>query len=184
MFHQPSKLIIAHSRRSIQPVQDIPKLLNAHKERLPVKRNIVWCLLGLVLLVSAAWSQAGKSGGSEQAVADLEHKWLQSQQTNNPDLIAPDLADNALFTSGEGKLRSKAAMLKEEKATKYTSVDYPGLKVTVFGNTAIATGGFVAKGTDPSGKPMDLNQRFTDTWVKTPSGKWQCVASATSPVKM
>jgi uncharacterized protein (TIGR02246 family) len=149
-----------------------------------VKRNIVWCLLGLVLMVSSAWSQAGKSGGPEQAVADLEHKWLQSQQTNNPDLIASYLADNALFTNGQGKLRSKAEMLKEEKGTKYTSVDYPDLKVTVFGNTAIATGGFKAKGTDPEGKPLDADQRFTDTWVKTPDGKWQCVASATSPLKM
>ena len=71
--------------------------LNATKEAVLVKRNFVWCLLGLVLLVSSAWAQAGKSGGSEQAVADLEHKWLQSQKTNNPDLIAPYLADKALI---------------------------------------------------------------------------------------
>lgn len=157
---------------------------NATKEIVPVKRNLVWCLLGLVLLASSAWSQAAKSGGPEQAVTDMEHKWLESQKTNNPDLIAPYLADKALFTNSEGKLRTKAEMLKEEKATKYTSVEYPDLKVILFGNTAIATGGFRAKGTGPLGKPLDENGRFTDTWVKTPDGKWQCVASTTSPVKM
>lgn len=146
-----------------------------------MKRNFVWCLLGLVLLVSSAWSQGGKS--PEQAVADLEQKWLQSQRANNPDLIAPYLSDKALFTNADGSFRNKAEMLKQAKATKYTSVEYPDLKVTVFGNTAIATGGFVAKGTDPSGKPMDDNERFTDTWVKTPAGKWECVASASTPVK-
>jgi hypothetical protein len=31
---------------------------------------------------------------------------------------------------------------------------------------------------------MDVNERFTDTWVKMPGGKWQCVASQSSPVKM
>jgi ketosteroid isomerase-like protein len=57
------------------------------------------------------------------------------------------------------------------------------VKVAVFGNTAIATGGFKGKGTDTSGKSIDENSRFTDTWVKMPGGKWQCVASQDTPVK-
>jgi len=38
------------------------------------------------------------------------------------------------------------------------------MKVTVFGDTAIATGGFKGKGTDESGKPFDNSVRWTDTW--------------------
>ena len=57
-------------------------------------------------------------------------------------------------------------------------------KVTVFGDTAIATGGFKGKGTDAMGKPFDNNERWTDTWMKMPSGKWQCVASQATPIKM
>jgi len=57
------------------------------------------------------------------------------------------------------------------------------LKVTVFGDTAIAIGTFKAKGTDGTGKPMDVRERFTDTWVKMPNGKWQCVASQGTAVK-
>jgi ketosteroid isomerase-like protein len=45
------------------------------------------------------------------------------------------------------------------------------VKVTGFGDAAIATGGFKAKGTDASGKPPDVNERWTDTWVKMPNGK-------------
>ena len=146
-----------------------------------MKRSLIGCLLGLVLMVSAAWAQAG---GIEQAVAALEQQWLQSQKTNNPDLLAPLLAEKFVATSSEGKVRGKAELLKEEKATKYTSAEITDLKVTVFGDTAIATGGFQAKGTDPSGKPMDENVRWTDTWVKMPGGKWQCVASQSSPSKM
>ncbi|MGZ4833362.1 MAG: hypothetical protein ACXVZQ_10575 [Terriglobales bacterium] len=44
-------------------------------------------------------------------------------------------------------------------------------------------GSFKAKGTDPAGKSFDLNERFTDTWVKTSGGKWQCVATASSSIK-
>jgi len=75
-------------------------------------------------------------------------------------------------------------MLVKAKATKYDSVDYPDLKVTAFGDTAIATGGFKVKGTDDAGKSFDLDERFTDTWVKMSKGEWQCVASHQSQVKM
>jgi|SRR5581483_4100625 len=144
----------------------------------------VCCLVGAILLASAAWSQSSKSGGTEQAIAALEQQWLQSQKTNNPDAIAPLLADKFVMTNSEGKVHDKAGALQDAKATKYTSVEYSDVKVTVFGNTAIATGGFQAKGTDSSAKPMDVNERWTDTWVKMPSGKWQCVASQSAPVKM
>ncbi len=137
-----------------------------------------------MLLTSAAWSQAAKSTATEQAVVALEQEWLKSQQTNNPDLMAPLLADSFLQTTGDGKLTTtKAEALTLAKTIKWSSVDYTDLKVTAFGNTAIATGGFKGKGTDTSGKSIDETSRFTDTWVKMPSGKWQCVASQDTPVK-
>ena len=34
------------------------------------------------------------------------------------------------------------------------------------------------------GKPVDNNERWTDTWMKMPSGKWQCVASQATTIKM
>jgi uncharacterized protein (TIGR02246 family) len=145
-----------------------------------MKKSMRWCFLGLVLVASVVLSQA--QGTTEQAVAALEQKWLQSQQTNNPDLVAPLLADKFVNTSTEGKVTDKSASLAAAKATKYDSVAYDDLKVTVFGDTAIATGTFKAKGTDPSGKPLDAQERFTDTWVKMPNGQWQCVASHGSQV--
>ena len=145
----------------------------------------VWCGVSVALLSLMVVAQAQEmGGGTEKAVAALEQQWLQSQKTNNPDLVAPLLADKFTNTGSDGKVSGKAATLARAKATKYDSVDYEDLKVTVFGATAIATGVFKAKGTDESGKPMDLRERFTDTWVKMPSGKWQCVASHGSPIKM
>jgi ketosteroid isomerase-like protein len=58
------------------------------------------------------------------------------------------------------------------------------VNVTVFGDTVIATGGFKGKGTDTMGKPFDDTERWADTGVKMPSGKWQCVRSHVSPIKM
>ena len=83
-----------------------------------------------------------------------------------------------------GRSAASPSFLADAKATKYDSVDYDDVKVAVFGDTAIAMGGFEAKGTDASGKPLDVHERWTDTWVKMPKGQWQCVASHQSLVKM
>jgi ketosteroid isomerase-like protein len=149
-----------------------------------MKKTWMCCLSVLLLLASAAWSQAQTSGGTEKAVTALEQQWMQSQKTNNPDLVAPLLADKFVNTGTDGKVTGKAETLANAKATKYESIEYEDLKVTVFGDTAIATGGSKAKGTDESGKPLDEHVRWTDTWVKMPNGKWQCVASQGSAVKL
>lgn len=142
-------------------------------------------LLGLFLVGNPALSVAQHSTGEiEKAITALENQWLQSQKTNNPDIVAPLLADKFVSTEADGKVSNKAQMLADAKTRKYSSAEYEDVKVTVFGDTAIATGGFKGKGTDASGKPFDEHARWTDTWVKMPSGKWQCVASQDSPVKM
>jgi len=156
--------------------------MSTHKE-MSMKRVWIVCVMALVSLGNAAWSKAQTAGGTEKAVAGLEQKWLESQRANNPDLVAPLLADKFVSTGADGKVTSKAESLAAAKKTNYSSVDYDDVKVTVFGNTAIATGGFKAKGTDASGKPLNVNERFTDTWMKMSDGKWQCIASHSSPVK-
>jgi uncharacterized protein (TIGR02246 family) len=138
----------------------------------------------LFSLGSAALSQAQATSATQKNVAALEQQWLQSQKTNNPDLVAPLLAEKFVSTNSDGKVADKAESLAIAKATKYASVDYIDVKVTAFGNTAIAIGGFKAKGTDSTGKPLDVNERFTDTWMKMSDGKWQCIASHSSTVKM
>jgi ketosteroid isomerase-like protein len=147
-----------------------------------MKRTLLWCVAGLLALGNAGWLQA-QSKGTEKTIVDLEQQWLKSQKTNNPDLVAPLIADNFWNTSNAGELSGRTEMLKQAKATKYESVDYEDLKVTVTGNTAIATGIFKGKGTNPSGKAFENYERFTDTWVKMGGGKWKCVASHQSEVK-
>jgi hypothetical protein len=107
-----------------------------------MKKVLMWCVLGLLSLGSSAWSQAQQTGGSEKAVAALEQQWLQAQKTNNPDLLAPLLADKIVVTEADGKVSDKAGTIANYKKTKWDSAEYTDVKVTVFGDTAIATGGF------------------------------------------
>jgi uncharacterized protein (TIGR02246 family) len=148
-------------------------------------RNLIWCLLGAVVLTTAASAQANKDAAGQQAVVALEQKWLQSQKTNNSDLLAPLLADSVVDTSTEGKLLTgKAAVLADAKSVKWSSAEYENVQVAMHGDTAIATGIFAGKGTDSANKPVNVRERFTDTWVKLPDGRWQCVASHGSLIKM
>jgi hypothetical protein len=146
-------------------------------------KTSVCCIFGLLLLAIPAWPQKGMAG-TEKEVAGLEQQWLKAQQTSNPDLLEPLLADRFIETTSAGKTMGKTEALAGTKAAKYERAEYTDVKVSVFGNAAIATGEFKGKGTDENGKPIASPERWTDTWVKMPNGKWQCVASHASLVKM
>jgi hypothetical protein len=141
-------------------------------------------LFGLLSLFSFATVQAQQATGvTEKAIAALEEQWLKSQKTNNPDLASPLLADKFVSTGDDGKVTNKAQYLADAKASRYLSAENENVQVTVFGDTGIATGLWVGNGTDEKGKPFDVRDRWTDTWVKMPNGKWQCVATQSTQVK-
>ena len=94
-----------------------------------MKRTWIWCVIGLLSLGSAVWSKAQATGGTEKAVAALEQQWLQSQKTNNPDLVEPLLADKFVNTGNDGKVTGKAETLATAKATKYDSAEYEDVRV-------------------------------------------------------
>ena len=125
---------------------------------------------------------AAKAGTAEEAVIAGENQITKSQQTNNVELQAPLLADKYVATDEDGTvLIGKEANLVDAKLTTFSSMELTDLKVTVFGDTAIATGTFADKGTY-KGKAFNHRGRFTDTWVKM-NGKWLCVASHSSLIK-
>ena len=148
-------------------------------------RNLIGCLLTSMVLASTVQAQGSKPVGAEQAAVAQEQKWLQSQKTNNTDLLAPLLADKVVDTNTEGKfLVGKAAVIADAKAVKWMSAEYTNVKASVYGDTVIVTGIFNGKGTDAAGKPVDVHERYTDTWVKMADGQWQCVATHGSSIKM
>jgi ketosteroid isomerase-like protein len=57
------------------------------------------------------------------------------------------------------------------------------VRVSVYGDTAIATGAWAGKGVDGDGTQVDRRERWTDTWVKMNDGKWQYVASQQTTVR-
>lgn len=141
-------------------------------------------LICALSLGSAMSLQAAPAmGEAEKAVTALEQQWAQAQNTNNIDSIAPLLADKYFSLDKDGKLANKADALAGYKSVKWTSTAIGKLEVTLYGSTALAVGDYQAKGVGADGKPVDSHTRYVDTWVKMPSGKWQCAASVESPFK-
>jgi ketosteroid isomerase-like protein len=141
-------------------------------------------LLVVLSLAGAIGSHAQQpKGESEKAVAARENQWLQSQKTNNPELLAPLLADGYMDTEMDREVKGKAQMLADAKATHYVSAEDANVKIAVFGDTVIVRGDFIGKGTDASGKAFEVHARWTDTWVKAGHGAWLCVATHASLAK-
>ena len=138
-----------------------------------------WSLAGLIASACLSPAQAqDKSADVSRAVAAMENQWLEAEKANKTELLAPLIADQYLSTESSGKLEDKAQTLEEARTRKYQSAAYEDLQVAVFGSSvAIARGGYRAAGTGPDGKPFKEHLRWTDTWVKMPGGRWQCVAS-------
>jgi ketosteroid isomerase-like protein len=150
-----------------------------------MKRAFVWCAVALMSLMVAAQAQDKTMGsGTEQAIAGLEQQWTASGKASNSEAIAPLLADKYINTGSDGQVIGKAETLAHVKSAKWETNQISDVKVTVFGDTAIATGEWTGKGTDENGKPVDTRERFTDTWMKASGGKWQCIASHASTIKM
>jgi ketosteroid isomerase-like protein len=149
-----------------------------------MKNRVVVYMLGAISLSFATMGQVlAADATAEKAVAALEEQWTQSERTNNTDLLSPLLADKFINIDVDGSISNRAKELADTKATKFASVDIEEAHITVFGDTAVATMVFKSKGTDAKGKPMDVNARWADTWVKMPGGSWQCVLSQGSSLK-
>ena len=74
-------------------------------------------------------------------------------------------------------------MLSNLRGGKWERLGISDVKVTGYGDAAVATGRWRGKGVDADGTKIDRSERWTDTWVRTSNGKWQCVASQQTAAK-
>jgi len=77
----------------------------------------MWCLIGLLSFGSVAWSQA-KQPAELRKLSCTGTTMASVPKTNNPDLVAPLLADKFIGTGADGKLTDRAQLLANAKATK------------------------------------------------------------------
>src|SRR3954470_19061562 len=139
----------------------------------------------LLLLLLVAISQAAFCSEKDTvaAITALEQKWAEAAEIGDAAAVEPMLSETFITTDVSGHSYNKRELLANLKGGKWESNGISNVKVSVYGDTAIATGAWAGKGIDGDGTRIDRHERWTDTWVKNKAGKWQCVASHASEVR-
>jgi ketosteroid isomerase-like protein len=122
-------------------------------------------------------------GTVAQTLMDLERQWVKAALAGKGEALAPLLAPDFVSVQSDGTMHTKAAYVAMTIKGKWQVNDVSDMKVQVYGDSAVVTGVWTGKGTDGTGKAFDGKERFADTWVKMSDGKWQCVVSASAPMK-
>lgn len=146
-----------------------------------------------MLLVLSTWlsAQADKKavtpakagGGVEQALLDMERKWVAAGLKNDAAALAEILADTWSTVDADGKVMTRAQSLDDIKKSKFTRSEISDMKVRMIdANTAIVTGVWTGLGTDAKGQKVDTSERWTDVFANQ-GGKWKCVASHNTTIK-
>jgi len=123
------------------------------------------------------------AGGDIAAtITKLEQQWASAAKVNDATKIAPLLAEVFVEMDSDGTIRRKSDTLDRINMAKWQVYEISDIKIVLQGNMAIATGTWRGQGTLGDGKAVDAHEHWLDTWHK--NGKWQCIDSASAPVKV
>ncbi len=146
-------------------------------------------LIGFLMAIVCATAtlvpaQDDTNSAVRSKIIALEKAWNQAYKAGDTRALDSILDNEIVLINDEGSVQTKAEFLASVKSTKNNSqeqqVSPESMSVHVFGNTAISTGVFRAKGVE-GGKPYVRRERFVDTWLYK-NGKWVCVATNATPI--
>ena len=145
--------------------------------------------LWMVLLCATALVAAGQDASdsaTKSKIAALEGAWNQAYKSGDAKALDAILDNGIVLVNDDGSVQTKAEFLASVKPSTAQSgaqeqqVAPESMSVHVFGNTAIATGIFRAKGVEGR-KSYVRRERFIDTWIFK-DGRWTCIATDATPI--
>jgi ketosteroid isomerase-like protein len=141
----------------------------------------------LFAMTLSALAQDTSDAATKSKIAALEGAWNQAYKSGDTKALDA-LLDNAIvLVNDDGSVQTKKEFLESVKppgsptGSQEQQVAPESMSVRVFGNTAIATGIFRAKGMEGK-KSYVRRERFIDTWIYK-DGHWVCVATDATPIK-
>ncbi len=141
----------------------------------------------LYAMTLSVLAQDTSDAATKSKIAALEGAWNQAYKSGDTKAL-DTLLDNAIvLVNDDGSVQTKKEFLASVKPAgsaagpQEQQVAPESMSVHVFGNTAIATGIFRAKGIEGK-KSYVRRERFIDTWINK-DGHWVCVATDATPIK-
>lgn len=119
----------------------------------------------------------------EKYIQAGSRQWAESVATGRTEDLERIIAEDFVGTDPQGRRYGKAKMLENTReAPKYFASNIIGpVKVTFFGNTAVAQG--EETWTRHRGDPITGRFVWTDTWMYR-NGKWQIIAAQDMTAKL
>lgn len=123
---------------------------------------------------------AGKSK-AEQEVLKVMGEWIEALKRNDGPALDRIVSDDFHIVTADGRTRDKKEELEPTISgqIKFEQLTAENVKVFVSGETAIATGIGIFKGT-ARGRPFEGRELFFDVYQKR-NGRWQVLASHSTP---
>jgi len=143
------------------------------------------CDRGVQNTISPSSPAAAPSGEAsedvEKEIMQLERDW--GDAVAKRDLVALDriLGDDHSVITKDGSVLTKAQELAKHGESADELFDFEPMKVRVFGETAVVTGGHREK-SQYHGRDTSGHYRWMDVFVKR-NGRWQAVASELTRVE-
>ena len=143
----------------------------------------------MVLLCATALVAPGQDtsdSATKSKIVALEGAWNQAYKSGDAKALDALLDNTIVLVNDDGSMQTKKEFLASVKpsgtqaGSQEQQVAPESMSVHVFGNTAIATGIFRAKGVE-GGKSYVRRERFVDTWIYK-DGRWTCVATDATPI--
>ena len=145
-------------------------------EEYTIRRKAATLLL-LLPLCLAMGQHSRDSSREDSAVIGLENAWREAELHHDMKATSAMLADTFFYVDAEGAIETRAEYVAGigDKSYHPEELKNENLKVVMYGDTAIVTSAYLARGTD-EGKRFAQRGRFVDVWIKL-NGKWLCVSS-------
>ena len=144
----------------------------------------VFVLFLTAVIVCLGQSVYTQTNNSEQAVRQLERKWLDAYEQHDVKAMGEIVADDFLITFPDGSQQTKPQILEMIKTPKPAGNTMKfrtaQVRARVYGDTVSLTGRVITEFTR-DGKPQVEQSTYTDTYIRR-NGRWQVVASHLSNV--
>jgi ketosteroid isomerase-like protein len=135
----------------------------------------------LLTIASVAFGQSTKKSEGELVKLNLEYD--QALVRSDAKVLDRLYSEEFIYTTPDGEVRNKAQQLAFTRSgnLRLEAGQSDEVKVRVYGNTAVMTGRFTAKGKFID-KNIDIRERYTAVWVKR-RGRWRLVAEQGNRIK-
>jgi ketosteroid isomerase-like protein len=141
------------------------------------------------LLMACVFAAGSLAVGLDESASDvqsrivaLEKAWNQAYKLADRKALDALLDDQIVLVNDDGSIQKKSEFLASlnQSDAQEQQVTPESISVHVYGNAAVATGVFRAKGVE-GGKSYLRRERFVDTWIYQ-DGRWRCAAASATTV--